>query len=141
MQVQEAAAIYSKYETQIRDNISIVFNARKGLSTKAFYDIVLLSGFKKEQLAELFHTSLKTINRYYQSEKNLDAASSEQALKIIALFKKGTELFGDLDAFRRWITKPAFGIGWQTPLDLMQTSGGIDLVMEELYRIEYGATA
>ncbi len=105
MLVQEEIAIYSKYESQIRDNIFIVLNARKGLSSKVYHDIILLSGFKKEQIAQLFNTSAKTITRYTQENKNLDIVSSEHALKIIALFRKGTEIFGELEAFRRWIQK------------------------------------
>ena len=57
------------------------------------------------------------------------------------LFKKGNEIFGELEAFRRWIMKPAYGLGWEVPSELMETSGGIELIMEELYRIEFGATA
>jgi putative toxin-antitoxin system antitoxin component (TIGR02293 family) len=141
MLVQEEEAIYAKYDSQIRGNISIVLNARKGLSANVLYDIILLTGFKKEQIATLFNTSAKTITRYTQEGKNLDIVSSEHALKLIALFKKGTEIFGELEAFRRWIQKSAYGLGWQVPAELMETSGGIELIMEELYRIEFGATA
>ncbi|MEA5458446.1 antitoxin Xre/MbcA/ParS toxin-binding domain-containing protein [Arcicella sp. LKC2W] len=141
MEVQEEAAIYAKYAPQIRGNISIVLNARKGLSASILYDIILLTGFKKEQIATLFNTSAKTITRYTQEGKNLDVVNSEHALKLIALFKKGNEIFGELEAFRKWIMKPAYGLGWEIPAELMETSGGIELIMEELYRIEFGATA
>ncbi len=141
MEVQEEAAIYAKYAPQIRGNISIVLNARKGLNASVLYDIILLTGFKKEQIATLFNTSAKTITRYTQEGKNLDVVNSEHALKLIALFKKGNEIFGELDAFRKWIMKPAYGLGWEIPAELMETSGGIELIMEELYRIEFGATA
>lgn len=140
MEVQEEA-IYAKYAPQIRGNISIVLNARKGLNASILYDIILLTGFKKEQIATLFNTSAKTITRYTQEGKNLDVVNSEHALKLIALFKKGNEIFGELEAFRRWIMKPAYGLGWEVPAELMETSGGIELIMEELYRIEFGATA
>ncbi|PWK18907.1 putative toxin-antitoxin system antitoxin component (TIGR02293 family) [Arcicella aurantiaca] len=141
MEVQEEAAIYAKYAPQIRGNISIVLNARKGLSASVLYDIILLTGFKKEQIATLFNTSAKTITRYTQEGKNLDVVNSEHALKLIALFKKGNEIFSELEAFRKWIMKPAYGLGWEIPAELMETSGGIELIMEELYRIEFGATA
>jgi putative toxin-antitoxin system antitoxin component (TIGR02293 family) len=141
MEVHEEAAIYAKYAPQIKGNISIVLNARKGLSSNVLYDIILLTGFKKEQIATLFNTSAKTITRYTQDGKTLDIVSSEHALKLIALFKKGNEIFGELEAFRRWIMKPAYGLGWEVPAELMETSGGIELIMEELYRIEFGATA
>ncbi|WP_044171174.1 type II RES/Xre toxin-antitoxin system antitoxin [Flectobacillus major] len=137
----DISSIYQKYAPQIKNNTAIVLSARNGLNANAFYDIFILSGFKKEQLAELFHTSTKTIQRYTQSNANLDVVSSEHALKLIALYQKGTEIFGNIEAFRNWVNKPAYGLGWQIPYDLMQTSGGIELIMEELIRIEYGDLA
>jgi putative toxin-antitoxin system antitoxin component (TIGR02293 family) len=54
---------------------------------------------------------------------------------------KGQKVFGNPESFRRWLEKPAYGLDEQIPLDLLQTSGGIDLVMEELDRIAYGDLA
>ena len=139
--LSEPEAVFIKYQPQMQDKFNIVLTARNGLSTKAFYDIVMLTGIKKEELAEIFHTTMKTIMRYTQANKNLDITTSEQALKIIALFKQGNALFGDIQSFRIWLTKPQYGLGWQIPLQLLETSSGIDLISEELSRIEYGATA
>jgi putative toxin-antitoxin system antitoxin component (TIGR02293 family) len=139
--LNEPEMVYQRYNPSIQDKYNIVLSARNGLSTKAFYDIVMLTGIKKEELAEIFHTTMKTIMRYTQSEKNLDIIASEQALKIIALFKQGTELFGDIQSFRNWLVKPQYGLGRQIPFQLLQTSSGIDLISDELSRIEYGATA
>jgi putative toxin-antitoxin system antitoxin component (TIGR02293 family) len=137
----EPEMLYQRYSPQMQDKYNIVLNARNGLSTKAFYDIVMLTGIKKEELAEIFHTTMKTILRYTQANKNLDITTSEQALKIIALFKQGNALFGNLQSFRNWLSKPQFGLGRQIPFQLLETSTGIDLIAEELTRIEYGATA
>lgn len=139
--LNEPEMVYQRYNPSIQDKYNIVLNARNGLSTKAFYDIVMLTGIKKEELAEIFHTTMKTIMRYTQSEKNLDITASEQALKIIALFKQGNELFGDIQSFRNWLAKPQYGLGRLIPFQLLQTSSGIDLISDELSRIEYGATA
>lgn len=62
-------------------------------------------------------------------------------LKIMALFQTGESVFGSADAFRRWMDKPAYGLGSQIPFDLLHTSGGIDLIMDEVVRIEYGDLA
>lgn len=129
------------YNSLYKSDYSLVVNARKGVGTQIFYDILVLSGLEKDRLANMFHLSLKTIMRYAQANKNLDITTSEQALKIMALFKKGTELFGDLQIFRNWLAKPQYGLGRQIPFELMETSLGIDLISEELSRIEYGATA
>jgi putative toxin-antitoxin system antitoxin component (TIGR02293 family) len=139
--LNDAEVVYQRYNPSIQDKYNIVLNARNGLSTKAFYDIVMLTGIKKEELAEIFNTTMKTIMRYTQADKTMDITNSEQALKIIALFKQGNELFGDIQSFRNWLAKPQYGLGRQIPFQLMHTSLGIDLISEELSRIEYGANA
>lgn len=139
--VKDAELYFQPYNPYFSSNYNMVISARKGLHTKIFYDILVLSGLEKIQLADIFHISLKTITRYTQSNKVLDMTTSEQALKIMALLKKGLEIFGDLEVLRNWLSKPQFGLGMQTPFQLMETSLGIDLISEELMRIEYGATA
>jgi putative toxin-antitoxin system antitoxin component (TIGR02293 family) len=139
--VEDAEVYYRAYNPMFNTNYNLVINARKGVDTKIFYDILVLSGLEKDRLANMFHLSLKTIMRYSQSNKNLDMTTSEQALKIVALFKKGNDVFGSLQIFRNWLAKPQFGLGRQVPFQLMESSLGIDLISDELSRIEYGATA
>ena len=43
-----------------------------------------------------------------------------------------------MPAFRRWLDKPAYGLDHQPPLALLETSGGIDLVADEVDRIAHG---
>ena len=62
-------------------------------------------------------------------------------LKLFSLFKKGEIVFGNSDEFQKWIEKPAYGLGYKIPKELMQTPAGIDLIMDELIRIEYGDLA
>jgi putative toxin-antitoxin system antitoxin component (TIGR02293 family) len=71
----------------------------------------------------------------------LDAVTSEKLLKLFALYNKGSEVFGSLDAFTDWLSKPAYGIGSQIPQDIIDTMTGIDLIHDELVRIEYGDLA
>jgi putative toxin-antitoxin system antitoxin component (TIGR02293 family) len=92
-------------------------------------------------LADLLHVSLKTFQRYRKDNKRLNPAISEHLLKLLALFQQGNEVFGSIDSFNRWLKKPAFGLGNQIPLELLETSGGIDLVMDQLLRIAYGDLA
>jgi putative toxin-antitoxin system antitoxin component (TIGR02293 family) len=139
--IEDAEVYFRPYNPLFNTNYNLVINARKGMNTKIFYDILVLTGLEKDQLANMFHLSLKTIMRYTQANKNLDITTSEQALKIVALFKKGVDVFGSLAVFRNWLAKPQYGLGRQVPFQLMETSLGIDLISEELVRIEYGATA
>ena len=135
------SAIFSKYEKSIKDLFTIVVEAQKGVTARAFFDVASLSGLDRNRLADLLNLSLKTLLRYRQQNKKLNAAKSERVLKLIALYKKGEELFGSAPEFRRWMEEPAYGLGNMIPFDLMHTSGGIDLITEELKRIEYGDLA
>ncbi len=135
------AAIFLKYDHSIRDLFTIVVEAKKGINARAFFDVVSISGLDRNKLAGLMNVSLKTLLRYKQQNKKLSATKSERVLKLIALYKKGNDVFGDAAAFRRWLEKPAYGLGEMTPMELMHTSGGIDLIREELSRIETGDVA
>lgn len=125
----------------IQDRTTLVLLALKGVPAKLFFDIADLTGYRREQLAEIFDTSLKTFQRYEREQKKLNPQDSEKVLKITALFQKGEQVFSSVDAFRRWMDKPAYGLGYQIPFELLHTSGGIDLIMDELIRIEYGDLA
>ncbi len=133
--------IIVEYAPSIKSNIAIALEANKGVDAHTFFDIVKLSGYSKDEMAKLFSTSVKTFSRYQKEHKKLGPLRSELILKIMALFKKGIEIFGSLDNFKAWLAKPAFGLGNNTPFSLIHTSTGIDLVHDELVRIEFGDLA
>lgn len=134
-------SVFGRYEPQIRDKISIVLSSRRGVDAVLFFDLAELSGYRREEIAPLFDMSLKTLLRYKETNRKFSPAAGEQALKMLALFQHGEAVFGSVSEFRSWLDAPAYGLGNQHPFDLMQTSGGIDLIDDELSRIEFGALA
>lgn len=138
IQVNEAAV---KYQASPDEGFQLVEQAHRGVPASCFFDIISFSGLTREELAGLLDVSFKTIQRYQKEGKNLNALNSEQLLKMITLYQKAEEVFGNLDLFNRWLRKPALGLGNQKPLKYMQTPGGIDLIMDELRRIEFGTLA
>lgn len=135
-------AIISKYNAYIKDDISILDSSLNGVNTATFFDFVSLSGINKVVLAEkIMDISFKTIQRYKQEKKLLNAQKSELLLKLLALYKKGNEIFGSTMSFNNWLNKPAYGIGSRVPFVLLSTTTGIDLIFDELIRIEFGAFA
>jgi putative toxin-antitoxin system antitoxin component (TIGR02293 family) len=129
------------YQPQYLNQISLLTSSKKGLSAKAALDFISISGFSKEEFQETFKTTVKTIQNYATNDLKLDAALSEKLLKSFALFDKGVEVFGSGYAFHQWLNTPSFGLGNQVPFDLMDTITGIELIEEELIRIEFGDLA
>jgi putative toxin-antitoxin system antitoxin component (TIGR02293 family) len=137
-----AAKVLAKYKSSINSDLSIVRGANQGVSSMIFTELVEISGINRNFLAEeVFDVSLKTMLRYQKERKKLNPRNSEIALKLLKLLNKGMEIFGTIDTFISWLNKPAFGLGEQIPIKFMNTNTGIDLIEEELIRIEFGALA
>ncbi|TAE24767.1 MAG: DUF2384 domain-containing protein [Cytophagales bacterium] len=119
----------------------ITLAAFRGIPASLFSELIQITGYGREQLAEVFGLSLRTFQRYEREQRNVTPQDGERMLKLKALFEQGTDVFGSLESFRRWLDKPAFGLGGQLPFLLLHTSGGMDLIMDELTRIEYGDLA
>jgi putative toxin-antitoxin system antitoxin component (TIGR02293 family) len=122
----------------IKDSFSLVMAAHRGIPAEIAFRIGADLLLHQDQLAQILHVSVKTLRAYAQANKKLDPPSSEQVLKLHAMHLKGEEVFGTSQAFGNWLQKPAHGLEGQVPLMLLQTSEGIDLIIEELERIAYG---
>jgi putative toxin-antitoxin system antitoxin component (TIGR02293 family) len=134
-------SVLKGYEKHLDDRVWLVEEGAAGVPANVVYDLIGLTHLKKEFFANMLNISIKTLDRYSQAEKKLNPASSEMMLNLFSLYKKGEETFGNIDEFQKWIEKPAYGLGYKVPKNLIQTPGGIDLVMDELIRIEYGDLA
>jgi len=132
--------LLATYGQSIDNPMVTVILANKGIPSSTFDDVSLLFG-RKERLAELLNVSVKTMQRYQKENKKLNPLNSEMVLKFIALFKQGLMVFGIKKSFLNWLDKPAVGLGNHRPFELLKTSNGIDLVKDELVRIEYGDLA
>ena len=119
---------------------SIVSSARKGVSAKVFYDFAETVKIPEKNLAVIINLSARTIGNYKTQRKMLAPAYSEHLLKLIALFEKGEDIFGNIDEFNYWLKKPLWN-SEDKPSDWIVTQGGVDMIMEELDRLAQGYPA
>jgi putative toxin-antitoxin system antitoxin component (TIGR02293 family) len=116
---------------------TIVFSARKGLNPKIFYSFAETIKMPEKTLADILNISARTVNNYREQQKVLEPVYSEHLLKLIALYSKGEEIFGNIDEFNYWLGKPL----WNTkdiPINWTRTPGGVDLLIEELDKLAQG---
>ena len=136
--VNETIAVYGK---MYANPVNLLTNSKNGLKAKAALDFISISGFTYDEFQETFKTTVKTIQNYVTQDLKLDAALSEKLLKSFSLFDKGLDVFGSVKDFHQWLATPAYGLGNQIPLSLMDTITGITLIEEEIMRIAYGDLA
>jgi len=119
---------------------SIVNTARKGLKTSIFYEFAEAINMPEKKLAGIINLTSRTISNYKDQKKYFGPSYSEHLLKLIALFEKGEELFGNVDEFNYWLKKD-FWNSDEKPENWLTTPGGVDLLMEELDKIAQGYPA
>ncbi|MCC6550645.1 MAG: DUF2384 domain-containing protein [Ignavibacteriaceae bacterium] len=125
----------------IRDRMELFRVSSRGVSSTWVPKVLVLTGLRKEAVASILSISGKTLDRYLAAPVTLPPSSSELLIKITELYKKGAKVLGSLENFRAWMSKPSFGLTGLIPVTLLTTASGIDLISEELGRIEFGDIA
>ncbi|MDQ3142471.1 MAG: DUF2384 domain-containing protein [Bacteroidota bacterium] len=134
------ALVKRKFKNLKLNNLhAVVSLARKRLNTKIFYDFAETIQMTEKRLAAIIHLSTRTISNYKEQKKTLEPLYSEHLLKLILLFEKGEELFGNIDEFNYWLKKP-FWNSKEIPMDWIVTPGGVDLLVEEMESLAQGYT-
>jgi len=135
---QSVSMVKTKFKHLDTDsNFAIVNAARKGLQPKIFYDFADAIKMPEKNLAALINLSSRTISNYKELQKKLDPQYGEHLLKLIALFEKGEQIFGNVDEFNYWLRKP-FWNSEEKPSDWLDTAGGVDYLAEELDKLAQG---
>jgi putative toxin-antitoxin system antitoxin component (TIGR02293 family) len=113
---------------------------RAGVPKKALDNLVEVTGIDNSEMAGIVRTSERTLRRYSANQK-LNAEQSERVIELAKVYSRGEEVFGSLDAFREWMNGAVFALGNKKPKELLDTSMGIEMIMDELGRIEHGIFA
>jgi putative toxin-antitoxin system antitoxin component (TIGR02293 family) len=90
------------------------------------------------QMATLLSMTERTIQRY-RPDESFNRIVSEQILQIVEVAVRGAEVFEDKNKFLIWITIPNKALANKTPMSLLSSRFGIDIILDELGRIEHGA--
>ncbi|HTD98623.1 MAG TPA: antitoxin Xre/MbcA/ParS toxin-binding domain-containing protein [Mucilaginibacter sp.] len=97
--------------------------------------------FTLEDWSSFLHLSERTIQRYKKDKKAFDTIYTEKIIQIDRLYKRGAEVFGDEENFHTWMETKSIPLGSVKPKELLDTTYGINLVADELGRIEHGIFA
>ena len=110
---------------------------RKGLQSKSIDSFIKYSSLSKKQVSKLIHISERTLQRN-ALDKKIDTNSSEKLIELARLFHKGIEVFESREKFIIWLNRSNEALENQSPFELMESNFGINLVIDELIRIEHG---
>ncbi len=90
------------------------------------------------ELSTYIHVSAKTLERRLKDNRPLDVDSSDRLVEMAKVFARAAQVMEDGERARRWLFEPSRVLGGVKPLSLLDTSSGVEIVMDELGRIEHG---
>jgi putative toxin-antitoxin system antitoxin component (TIGR02293 family) len=71
----------------------------------------------------------------------LSSEETDRAVRLARVTALAERVFGDETKAHRWLRKPSPMLGEATPLKLLATETGAQLVEQALHRIDYGMFA
>jgi putative toxin-antitoxin system antitoxin component (TIGR02293 family) len=113
---------------------------RNGLPKRLLLSLAKRISLTLQEFADIMHISERTLQRY-DDDAIIKTEYAEKAVELARLYTRGEEIFGSLDKFKTWMKTPLHVFKGETPVSLLDSSVGFDMVFKELGRIEHGIFA
>lgn len=121
----------------IQSDMDMYELSRKGLPKKALLNLCENMNMSLRAIVSLLHITERTIQRKSHFEL-LDEITSAQLLQIAEIYSRGIELFNSKGDFKVWINSENTALGYKIPFELLSSPYGVQMVLDELGRIEHG---
>jgi len=124
-----------------RNIMTLIGAVRNGLQYAFFKNLVKTSPFTIQEWSNYLHLSERTMQRYKKEKKTFNPLHSEKILEIALLYLKGLDVFVDSQKFNTWLESQNIALGGIKPKELLDNTFGINMIKDELLRIEHGVLA
>lgn len=118
--------------------IPLIYTTRQGISFDYFRQILNFIPLKLAEWAKFLNLSERTMQRYKKENKRFDSIYAEKILEITLLYQSGEEAFGSGSRFDQWMNIENTALGGVKPKSLLDSTFGINLIKDELIRLEHG---
>lgn len=122
---------------RVHSQLELVPLIRTGLDYAAFEAVARAVDGTAEELAKAVGLTRRTLDRRRIAHK-LDRDSSERLVRLASVAARAQEVLGDDASMQRWLRSPNRALGGQTPISLLDTEQGAQVVHDVLGRLEHG---
>jgi putative toxin-antitoxin system antitoxin component (TIGR02293 family) len=124
----------------IASRMDLIQLSSKGITKDSLLHLASYLSMSIRQMAGLLPVTERTIQRYKRKQR-FNRVVSEQVLQIAEVAVRGGDVFGDRDKFLSWMRSPSPALGNRSPAFLLRSRFGIEVVLDELGRIEHGVVS
>jgi len=122
---------------KLSNDFDIVKLARQGFPKRVLLSLAKKISLNIQELSAILHISERTLQRY-DDEAIIKTEYAEKAVELARLYTRGEEVFGSMEKFKLWVKTPSHVFKGESPVNMLDTSAGFDMVFKELGRIEHG---
>lgn len=123
--------------TSLQDLMEIT---RQGLTREAVDLIADVLDLSIGELTKYLHVSERTLQRY-KPDQELSAELSDRLIQLAKVYAKAVDVFEDEQIAVKWLKQPNRALGDTIPMEYLDNSSGIEIILDELIRIEHGVFA
>ncbi len=109
---------------------------RGGISYPDFIVTIKSLGLERETALDYLHIAPRTRARL--KDKPLNSKQSEGLLRLVRVFSQANHTLGNREKAWHWLEQPNRALEGETPVSLLDTELGAQMVSDVLGRIEYG---
>lgn len=110
---------------------------RKGIPAEVVIALSEKTMLPTAELAEILQIPAQS-SKSFSADAMLSKSQGEGVVMIARLYAMGEEVFGNTIEFNKWLNGKVPALGKQKPKDYLDTISGINLLMNELGRIQHG---
>lgn len=121
----------------LRTELDLVERIRAGLSPQTIGRLAERLKMSEAELCRALGIPRRTMARR-KREPKLARAESQAVVRVARVVARATEVFGAMDSAQAWLRRPNRALGGSSPLSLLDTEPGMEMVVDTLGRIEHG---
>jgi putative toxin-antitoxin system antitoxin component (TIGR02293 family) len=111
---------------------------RSGLPCSAVTALANKIDVPQKEIAAWLHTTTRTIQRAIEANTPLGLDLSDRVAQLIRVYCRCRDVFRDDKKVSVWLKAPNYALGNVSPVSLLDTIPGMEIVLDELGRIEHG---
>ena len=92
----------------------------------------------QKDIAGWLHTTTRTIQRSIEANTQLGLDLSDRVAQLLRVYCRCKDVFKDDKKVSIWLKSPNFALGNVAPVALLDTIPGMEMVLDELGKIEHG---
>ena len=120
------------------DTSSVMRELRRGTSARIVPQVAKRLGLSQERLLDYLRLPKSTVKGRVSKGQVLASSEQDRMYRVNRVLNRAVEVLEDEDAARNWIKLENRSLGGHSPLSILDTEAGYELVLNTLSQIEYG---